>query len=127
NELLWARVGPKTIALVHKHMDNIKITRRGGRAIIEPAALATLRELTDDGTIEPPTDDDGNPTDVDDLTVDEVMDSIEARIQRRMTASEHKEVYERLADRIARLREQMLREPDDAVGYLMKAFDVAKL
>ncbi|RPF28563.1 type I restriction endonuclease subunit R [Georgenia muralis] len=126
HELLWARVGPKTIALVHQHMENITVTHRGGRAIIEPAALIALRDLTDDGTVEPPTDG-GEDKPAEEMTVEEVLDSIEARIQRRLTTSAHKGVYESLAKRLELLRQQMLAQPDDAVGYLMKAFDVAKL
>jgi len=130
SELLWNRVGTKTIALVHKHMDNITVTHRGGRAIIEPTALAALRELTDDGTITPPDDTDSETKPAEEMTVEEVMESIEARIKRRLKGAEGdaaRKVYESLAKRLELLRQQMLAQPDDAVGYLMKAFDVAKL
>lgn len=128
--LLWERLGAKTIALVHAHMSDVTLDTTAGRqVIIDPNALAVIKGLIVQGELDLP----GGDTDTDDpdglpeLTVQEVMDSIEARIAQRLLVSVYKEVYLRLSEKLEALRAQALEKAEDSLEFLRKALEIAKL
>jgi type I restriction enzyme R subunit len=128
--LLWERLGAKTIALVHAHMSDVTVDTSAGRqVIVDPQALAVIKGLVMQGELELPGDetDDDDPDDLPELTVEEVMDSIEARIARRLSTSEHKEVYLRLSEKLEALRAQALEKTEDSLEFLRKALEIAQL
>ena len=60
------------------------------------------------------------------VTVEEVLDTIDSRIRRRLTQSPHP-VYRSLAEQIDRLRQQAIRKAEDSVDFLRQALEVARL
>lgn len=124
NDLLWARLGAKTLDLVHGHISNVAVRGTGlEEVVVDPAAIEALRELADLG-FEIPTDT-NDPTE-DSITLGEVLDSIDARIRRRFDAS-GAAIYKSLAEKIDRLREQAIKKAEDSVEYLKQALEVARL
>lgn len=129
NVLLWDRLGAKTLALVHGHMSDVKVTGTGlEEVIVDPDAIEAMRALIEQGELEL---DLGKPdSDARDLlenpvTLDEVLTAIEKRIQRRLTESGHA-VYRSLAEQIERLRAQAIQKAEDSIEFLKKALEVAK-
>jgi type I restriction enzyme R subunit len=130
--LLWERLGAKTIALVHAHMSDVTLDTTAGRqVIIDPNALAVIKGLIVQGELDLPGGDTDTDTDDPDglpeLTVEEVMDSIEARIAQRLLVSVYKEVYLRLSEKLEALRAQALEKAEDSLEFLRKALEIAKL
>lgn len=60
------------------------------------------------------------------VTLDEVLDTIDARIQRRLAVNPHP-VYKSFADQIERLRQQAIRKAEDSIDFLKQALEVARL
>ena len=60
------------------------------------------------------------------MTLEEVFDTIDARVQRRLKESGGHEVYKTLAEKIERLRKQAAQSASDTIEFLKKALDVAK-
>jgi type I restriction enzyme, R subunit len=130
--LLWDRLGAKTLALVHGHMSNVRVTGTGlEEVIVDPDAIEAMRKLVEQGELDlnlgntsgPDTDRDimENP-----VTLDEVLTAIDVRIKRRLETSGHP-VYRSLAEQIERLRAQAAQKAEDSIEFLKKALEVAKL
>lgn len=119
NELLWHRLGAKTLDLVHSHIGDVTVRGSGRQAVIADAD--TIRTLIEEGLI--PADD----TEVTTKTVEEVIDSIAERIRRRLAGSQgDHEVYRSLSERLDRLRERVLTQARDSIEYLRELFTLAK-
>ena len=122
-DILWERLGAKTLALVHGHMSNIKVTGTGlEEVIVDPDSIERLRKLAEQGEldIDPERDLLKDP-----MTLEEVFDTIDARVQRRLKESGGHEVYKPLAEKIERLRKQAAQSASDTIEFLKKALDVA--
>jgi type I restriction enzyme R subunit len=122
--LLWHRLGAKTLALVHGHMSAVEVTGSGlEEVVVDPEAIEALRSLVEQGQL------DLDPTrDLlkEPVTVQEVLDTIDGRIQRRLGLNPHP-VYQSLAEQIDRLRQQVIRKAEDSVDFLRQALEVARL
>lgn len=129
NVLLWDRLGAKTLALVHGHMSNVRVTGTGlEEVIVDPDAIEAMRQLIDQGELDlglPNGDDDVDLLEKP-VTLDEVLTAIDYRIRRRLEGSGHA-VYRSLAEQIERLRAQAIQKAEDSVEFLKKALEVAKL
>lgn len=122
NELLWHRLGGKTIALVHGHMDSVVVTGTGlEEVVVDPDAIEAMRQLV---LIDPPPSGPDGPGQ-NPVTVGEVFDTIDARIRRRMQQHPHP-VYTSLAEQIEKLRAQAVRNAEDSIEFLKKALEVAR-
>src|SRR5205823_1326983 len=76
--LLWHRLGAKTLALVHGHITDVIITGTGlDEVIVDAETIEAIRQLALPGVV------------IDDapITVGEALDTIEARLRRRLEAS----------------------------------------
>ncbi len=128
--LLWDRLGAKTLALVHGHMSNVRVTGTGlEEVIVDPDAIEAMRQLIEQGELDLGLDrDDDDERDLQDepVTLDEVLTAIDARIKRRLDGSGHP-VYRSLAEQIERLRAQAMQKAEDSIEFLKKALEVAKL
>jgi type I restriction enzyme, R subunit len=117
--LLWHRLGAKTLALVHGHISNVEVTGTGlEEIVVDPEAIEAMRKLVEQGGL-----------DIDitqPVTLDEVLDTIDARIQRRLAANPHP-VYQSLAEQIERLRKQVIRRAEDSIDFLKQALEVARI
>lgn len=123
NALLWHRLGPKTLSLVHSHISDVEVTGTGlEEVVVDPDAIEVIRDLVEQGELD--VGDDGDLVN-DAVTVEEVFDSIERRIKRRFEANPHP-VYKTLAEQIERLRAQAIAKAEDSIEFLKKALDVAR-
>ena len=122
--LLWHRLGPKTLALVHGHISAVEVTGSGlEEVVVDPEAIEALRALVAQGELDL---DPGRDLFEQPVTVEEVLDTIDSRIRRRLTQSPHP-VYRSLAEQIDRLRQQAIRKAEDSVDFLRQALEVARL
>jgi type I restriction enzyme R subunit len=122
--LLWHRLGAKTLALVHGHISNVEVTDTGlEQVVVDPEAIEALRSLVEQGELDldPNRDLFAQP-----VTIEEVLDTIDARIKRRLADHPHS-VYKSLAEQIERLRQQVIRNAEDNIDFLGKALEVARL
>jgi len=123
NALLWHRLGPKTLALVHGSMTNIKVTGTGlEEVVVDPDAIEAMRSLVEQGELDFDVDRDllNDP-----VTIDEVLTVIDRRIQRLLAEHPHA-VYQSLAEQLDRLRRQAITRAEDSIEFLKKALEVAR-
>jgi type I restriction enzyme R subunit len=119
NELLWHRLGAKTLDLVHSHIGDVSVQGSGKQAVI--ADVGTIQALIDEGLIDP------GDSEVKAKTAEQVIDSIAERIRRRLAgANGDHEVYRSLSERLDRLRERTLTQARDSIEYLRELFVLAK-
>lgn len=124
NAILWHRLGPKTLELVHGHITDVKVTGTGlEEVIVDPDAIEAMRALIQQGEL-----DLGPDRDLlnDPVTVDEVLTAIDRRIARLLADHPHP-VYRSLAEQIERLRRQAITRAEDSIEFLKKALEVARL
>lgn len=122
NDLLWARLGAKTLDLVHGHIDDVNVTGTGlEEVIVDPASIQVLRDLVDTGLVDGP-----DPADPEAITLAEVLDTIDARIKRRFDATGGA-IYRSLAEKIDRLRTLAIQRAEDNIELLKRALEAAKL
>jgi len=122
--LLWHRLGAKTLGLVHGTISNVAVTGSGlEEVVVDPEAIEALREMVAQGELDLDPDRDilNQP-----VTLDEVLDTIDARIRRRLAEHPHP-VYVSLAEQIERLRRQAIRKAEDSIEFLKQALTVARL
>jgi len=90
--LLWHRLGRKTLELVHGHITDLTVTGTGlDEVIVDAETIEAIRQLTLPGV-------DGGTDDV--MTVGEALDTIEARLRRRLASSGNHAVYVQLSERL---------------------------
>lgn len=125
--LLWDRLGAKTLALVHGHMSAIQVTGTGlEEVIVDPDSIEAMRSLIEQDELDLDMGEDGNRDLVEEpVTLDEVLDTIDKRIKRRLAVSRHA-VYQSLAEQIERLRTQAIKKAEDSIEFLKKALEVAR-
>lgn len=124
NALLWHRLGPKTLALVHGHITNVTVTGTGlEEVIVDPDAIEAMRALVEQGELDLGIDRDLLQ---DPVTVEEVISVIERRVQRLLSEHDHT-VYRSLAEQLERLRRQAITRAEDSIEFLKKALEVARL
>ena len=122
NDILWARLGAKTLDLVHGHISNLRVKGTGlEEVVVDPEAIAALKQLA---LFEMEPSDPAEEADA--VTLGEVLDTIEARIKRRLNQT-HAGVYATLAERIETLRKQAIQKVGDSVDWIKKALDLAKV
>lgn len=118
NALLWHRLGAKTLALVHDHIGDVKVTGTGlDEVIVDDETIEAIRQLALPGTS---TGDDTT------ITVAEALDTIEARVRRRLENSGGHRVYVALAERLERLRRTSLERAEASVEFLREILTLAK-
>jgi len=127
NALLWDRLGAKTLALVHGHISHVEVTGTGlEEVIVDPDSIEAMRALVEQGELDLDMGKDGDRDLLEDpVTLDEVLDTIDKRIKRRLEASGHA-VYKSLAEQIERLRKQAMKKAEDSIEFLKQALEVAR-
>ena len=123
NALLWHRLGPKTIELVHGFIDNVHVTGTGlEEVVVDPDAIEAMRSLVEQGELDI---DPGRDLLQDPLTVDEALTIIDQKIARLLAKNDHP-VYRSLAEQIDRLRRMAIHRAEDSIEFLKKALEVAR-
>lgn len=116
--LLWQRLGAKTLALVHGQITNLEVTGTGlDEVIVDEGAIEVIRQLTLPGSHVDP---DGA------LTVGEALDTIEARIRRRLQATDGHSVFVTLSERLDRLRRSQLDKASASIEFLREILQLAQ-
>ena len=117
--LLWQRLGAKTLELVHGHITEVRVTGSGlDEVIVDAETIEAIRQLA--------LPDPGNDPDGGLMTVGEALDTIEARIRRRLDASHNHPVYVALSDRLERLRTRQLSQASSSVEFLRELLELAQ-
>jgi type I restriction enzyme R subunit len=120
NLILWEKLGQKTLDLVHANMSGIQIEYRPKQSVkLDPAGIALIKGLAAQGEL-PGLDDNSK-----DITLEDVLDTIEKRVKRRMTESDSP-VYQSLAKQIERLRDQAIKNADQSIEFLKRALGIAQ-
>lgn len=118
DELLWKRLGTKTLALVHQHMRDIDIDARAPIGVI--ADSHTLEALAAQGLLP-------ELKDFEQLTAMEALDSIAARLKRRLEGPQGSHaVYRSLAERLENLRRQSIAAAEASISWLQELLKVAR-
>lgn len=113
--LLWHRLGAKTLQLINEHVITVDVRGGGVETVtIDEETLKALREL------EVPAGLENEPPDV-----DQILDSIEKRIERRLKEKESP-AYRSLAERLERLRESRLGTPEESIEFLKRLLETAR-
>jgi type I restriction enzyme R subunit len=114
--LLWHRLGAKTLALVHTHMSDIKVT--SAHSVIV-ADASTIQRLIDEGI-------EVDVQEVEGKTAEEIVDSIAARLKRRLEGpnGEHA-AWRSLGERLDRLRTETITSAEESVNVMRRLFQLA--
>lgn len=116
-DLLWNKLGPKTLALVHSHMSDITVTSTREVVIADAESVKTLLE---EGLID-------DEAEIEGRTADEVIDSIAERLKKRLAGPTGKHpVFKSLSDRLERLRRKVIASAQQSIDVLRELFQVAK-
>lgn len=110
-DLLWHRLGAKTLAMVHSHIGPVTVTGSAKEAVVADAG--TIQTLLDDpefATIK---------REVEDKSAQQVLDSITKRLQARIDGStgDH-DVWRSLAERLEQLRARAIGQAQVALDWL---------
>lgn len=117
--LLWARLGAKTLNLVHEHISDVEVQATGlDEVIVDAEVLEAIRQLaldmpSESGESEP-------------ITVGEALDTIDARLRRRFEASGGHAVYRKLSERLENLRRHQLDKATASVEFLRELLELAR-
>lgn len=116
--LLWHRLGTKTLTLVHEHISDVSVTGTGlDEIIVDQETIEAIRQLSLPDT--------STPTTEGTITVQEALDTIDARLKRRLNTSGHA-VYQSLAERLERLRQTSLERAEASIEFLREILALAK-
>jgi type I restriction enzyme R subunit len=120
-ELLWHRLGAKTLELVHGHIGEVTVRDTGVDVVI--ADEGTIKRLIDAGVIDP----DAGSGDTQVTTAAEVVDNIASRLRKRLEGGNGSHpAYKSLSERLERLRERQLAKAHDSVDFLRDLLDLAR-
>lgn len=115
--ILWERLGPKTLQIVHQHMHNVRVDDRQIAVVIADAD--TIKKMADAGQLPPV------PTEYEGKSAQEIVDSLAARIRKKLEGGgANAGVYRSIAERLDQLRQQMIENADDSIAWLTKLFNV---
>jgi type I restriction enzyme R subunit len=119
NALLWHRLGQKTRDLIGEYISGVEVEEAEAQAIaIDAGTFEALRQLTifDDErepSTEPP-------------TVDEVLDTVEKRLRRKLSGPPVHPVWRALSERLEELRLAHVTGAKDSVAFLKRLLDLAR-
>ncbi|MEI2268117.1 HsdR family type I site-specific deoxyribonuclease [Microbacterium sp. No. 7] len=118
DDLLWERLGPKTRELVHAHMRNVRVSDRNVAIVIADAD--TIRRMSEGGHLP------AVPTEYDGKSAQEILDSLTARIQRKLDGGGAEALrYSSIAERLDELRQRVIASAEDSIDFLTNLFEVA--
>ncbi|MFN8620616.1 MAG: HsdR family type I site-specific deoxyribonuclease [Chloroflexota bacterium] len=119
NALLWHRLGHKTRDLIGQYISGVEVTETEAEAIaIDAGTFEALRQLdlfppAGQEPVEPP-------------TVDEVLDTVEKRLRRKLTGPTTHAVWRALSERLEELRQARVAGAKDSVAFLKRLLDIAR-
>jgi type I restriction enzyme R subunit len=118
--LLWARLGSKTLDLIHAHMTDLRVVPSLSRSVkLDAAGIELVKRIAEE--LKLPTGQPAGAT----ITLQDVADSIDARIKRRLEET-HSPVYTSLAERLEKLRQKTITSTEDSLEFLRQALEIAR-
>jgi type I restriction enzyme R subunit len=118
DKLLWHRLGAKTADLIAEHLHGVTVDDTGLETIaVDAGVFEALRELE---LFPTPIDPKRPPT------VAEVLDTIEARLRRKLDGPNVHPVWRSLAERLELLRQARLADAAASVDFLKQILDLAR-
>jgi type I restriction enzyme R subunit len=119
NALLWHRLGTKTRDLIGEYISGVKVEEAEAEAIaIDAGTFEALRQLTIFG-------DEAGPRPVP-PTIDEVLDTVEKRLRRKLAGPAVHPVWRALSERLEELRLAHVTGAKDSVAFLKRLLDLAR-
>ena len=119
---LWARLGAKTTELIHGHMNEVAVKSMASRTVtLDAAGLSLVKRIAEQLRTSSAEPNGHEQSDV----YQQVLDSIEARLKRRLAESDSS-VYKSLAERIEKLRAKAIENVEDSLAFLEEALKVAQ-
>lgn len=121
DELLWMRLGAKTLELVHGNIGDVTIES----AVVDLVIVDqdTIEQLFEQGGLDPKKTPKGTTT----VSTTEVIDNIASRLKKRLAGPNgNHEVYRSIAERLDRLRERRVTQARDNLEILKSALEIAK-
>jgi type I restriction enzyme R subunit len=119
---LWDRLGAKTTELIHGHMTDVRVRSMPSKTVtLDAAGLALVKRIAEQLKLPDSDSPEAQPGDV----YQEVLDSIEARLKRRLAETESA-VYKSLAERIEKLRNKAIENVEDSLAFLEQALRIAQ-
>jgi type I restriction enzyme R subunit len=117
NVLLWHRLGAKTGDLLGDYISDVTIDTAGLETVaIDAETLQALKQLD----LLPPGPPGGEPP-----TVDDVLDTLEVRLARKLAGPPHP-VWRELSERLEELRRMRIETARDSVELLKRMLEVAR-
>ncbi len=119
NALLWHRLGAKTAELLGTYISDVEIDTGGLETVaIDAGTLEALKQLELFGASGAPL---GVPP-----TVDDVLDTLEARLARKLAGPSVHPVWRSLAERLEELRRARVESARDSVDFLKRLLELAR-
>jgi type I restriction enzyme R subunit len=120
DKLLWQRLGAKTAELINEHVTDFAVDSRGLETVaIDAEVFEVLRQYDffPEGTLdgespEPP-------------TIEEVLDRLEARLQRKLMGPDTHPVWQNLSERLEALRQTRIESAEASVEFLKRLLEIA--
>ena len=118
NLLLWHRLGAKTLGIVYESIGDIHIERPGiDEVIVDSDTLNVIRRLRSAEGVET-----GEHKPV---TIEEALNTIEARLRLRLASSRRHPIYVSLSNRLERLRAQHMERVQASAEFLQELLEIA--
>lgn len=119
---LWDRLGAKTTELIHGHMTAVRVRSMPSKTVtLDAAGLELVKRIAEQLRLPDRETPETKPGDI----YQEVLDSIEARLRRRLAETESP-VYQSLAERIEKLRNKAIENVEDSLAFLEEALKIAQ-
>ncbi|MGC3995503.1 MAG: HsdR family type I site-specific deoxyribonuclease [Propionicimonas sp.] len=116
-DLVWQRLGTKTLDIVFEHMTDVKVTHTDAVVV---ADADTIHRLEEEGLLP-------GIEDVEHKTAAEVLDTIYARLKKRLQGPNgNHPIYRSLAERLEDLRARTIADAQQSIDWLRDAFSVAR-
>ncbi len=124
NDLLWKRLGPKTIALVHGHIEVGEVRRVATEVILDDVTLEAIRKLAEQEELDLGLDDDDDSEQTE-VTVEYALDRIAGRIDKLYDDTGHA-VFAGLSERLERLRDRHVATAEESQQFLQDLLDLTR-
>lgn len=121
--LLWKRLGPKTIGLVHEHMTVGGVTKVADEVVLDDETIEAIRRLAEQEALDLGGDED--EPEAAPITVAKALDTIARRIDRLFGETDH-HVFAGLAERLERLRERHVTGAQASQDFLKDLLDLTR-
>ena len=116
--LLWHRLGQKTLDLVHSAITEVTVTSgKLDEVVVDEEIIEAIRQMKLDVTSG---GDDGQ------VTASQVLDTLQKRLEKKLSGSASHPVWRKLSDRLEDLRRAVLVRVEDSVEFLKELLELAK-